>query len=415
MALAANVIPIWPIFGCNKVKITRIDNMTSTQTSSAHTVGADSQEISLFQDALHRFLDQHVAPYYVQWEKEGIFPRDLWLSMGEAGFLAVDVPVEYGGYGADFVLSTVVVEVLSKRGYAALATNVSVHSDIVTPYISHLGNEEQKQHWLPKLVSGEAVGAIAMTEPGAGSDLQGMKCQAKKVDGGYAISGQKTFITNGQHADVCIVAAKTDPNAGAKGISLFLLEKASEGYEVGTNLKKMGQHGGDTSELFFSDVVCKEPLGQLHRGFMHLMNELPRERLILSVAAMGACHGMLQQTVEYVQQRQLFGKPLAAMQNTRFVLADLDAQISVNQAFVDQCIERYKAGLLDASLASKAKLSTTELQCKVADECLQLFGGYGYMEEYPISQAYLDARVQRIYGGASEVMKEIIARELLGK
>ena len=375
----------------------------------------NQSEISLFQEAFNRFLDQQVAPFYSQWEDQGIFPRELWSAFGEAGFLAVDVPEEYGGCGADFLLSALIVNTLAQRGYAALATNVSVHSDIVTPYVVNLGNQSQKEEWLPKLVSGEAVGAIAMTEPGAGSDLQGMKCQAKKVEGGFSISGQKTFITNGQHADVCIVAAKTDPSAGAKGISLFLLEKDSDGYEVGTNLKKIGQHGGDTSELFFSDVLCKEPLGHLNQGFMHLMNELPRERLILSVAAMGACHGMLNQTVEYVQQRQLFGKPLAAMQNTRFVLADLDAQISVNQAYVDQCIERYKRGELDTANASKAKLSSTELQCKVADECLQLFGGYGYMEEYPISKAYTDARVQRIYGGASEVMKEIIARELLGK
>lgn len=373
------------------------------------------EEMTLFREALNRFLDQQVAPHYAQWEEQGIFPRSLWRAFGEAGFLSVDVPEEYGGCGADFRLSTTVIDTLSQRGYAALATNVSVHSDIVTPYITHLGTEAQKLFWLPKLVSGEAVGAIAMTEPGAGSDLQAMKCHAKKTNSGFVINGQKTFITNGQHADVCIVAAKTDPDAGARGISLFLLEKASEGYEVGTNLKKMGQHGGDTSELFFSNVLCPETLGELNRGFPHLMDELPRERLILSVAAMGACKGILEQTKQYVQERQLFGKPLGAMQNTRFVLADLDTQITVNQAYVEQCIERYKNGELDAVAASKAKLSTTELQCRVADECLQLFGGYGYMEEYPISKAYTDARVQRIYGGASEVMKEIIARELLGK
>lgn len=374
-----------------------------------------NQEVELFRQSLHRFLDQMVEPYYSQWEQDGIIPRDLWLTMGQAGILCVDMPLEYGGSGADFKLSALVVEIMSQRGYAALATNVSVHSDIVAPYIAHLGCEDQKTTWLPKLASGEAVGAIAMTEPGAGSDLQAMKTQAKVVEGGYTISGQKTFITNGQHADVCIVAAKTDVNAGAKGISLFLLEKSSEGYELGANLKKIGQHCGDTSELFFENVWVKKPLGELNKGFMHLMNELPRERLILSIGALGACRGMMDMTVEYVNQRMLFDQPLGKLQNTRFVLADLDTQISLNDAFIQQCIELYQGQSLTPVLASKAKLASTELQCRVADDCLQLFGGYGYMEEYPIARAFLDARVQRIYGGASEVMKEIIARDLLGK
>ena len=372
-----------------------------------------SGEFDLFRDALNRFLDQKVAPFYQQWEDQGIIPRSVWQDMGQAGFLCVDVDEAYGGCGGDLALSALVVQTLSLRGFAALATNVSVHSDIVTPYISHLGTEQQKAHWLPKLVTGEAVGAIAMTEPGAGSDLQSIRTQAIKVDDGFRISGQKTFITNGQHGDVCIVAAKTDPNAGAKGISLFLLDKSSQGYEVGSNLEKIGQHSGDTSELFFDDVLVDGPLGQLNQGFKHLMEELPRERLILAVCALGACSGMLQWTVDYTKQRQLFGQALSELQNTRFTLANLDTQISVNWAFVERCITDYMAGNLDAVTASKAKLSATELQCKVADDCLQLFGGYGYMKEYPIARAFLDARVQRIYGGASEVMKEIIARGLL--
>ena len=372
-----------------------------------------SDQMALFSDALHRFLDQKVAPFYDQWEDAGIIPRSVWQAMGEAGFLCVDVEETYGGCGGDLALSALVVSILSERGYAALATNVSVHSDIVTPYILHLGSQAQKQYWLPKLVSGEAVGAIAMTEPGAGSDLQAIRTQAIKVEGGYRISGQKTFITNGQHADVCIVAAKTDPNAGAKGISLFLLDKTSDGYEVGSNLEKIGQHSGDTSELFFDDVQVEEPLGALNQGFKHLMEELPRERLILAVCALGACRGMLGWTVDYSKQRELFGQVLSGLQNTRFTLASLDTQISINQAFVERCVHDYMAGQLDAVTASKAKLSATELQCKVADDCLQLFGGYGYMKEYPIARAFLDARVQRIYGGASEVMKEIIARGLL--
>ena len=372
-----------------------------------------SDEHHLFRDSLNRFLDQKVAPFYQQWEDEGIIPRNVWQAMGEAGFLCVDVDETYGGCGGDLALSALVVQTLSERGFAALATNVSVHSDIVTPYISHLGTAQQKAHWLPKLVTGEAVGAIAMTEPGAGSDLQAMRTQAVKVDDGYCISGQKTFITNGQHGDVCIVAAKTDPNAGAKGISLFLLDKTAQGYDVGSNLEKIGQHSGDTSELFFDEVFVDGTLGQLNQGFKHLMEELPRERLILAVCAMGACSGMLQWTVEYSKQRQLFGQALSDLQNTRFTLANLDTQITVNSAFVEKCIADYMAGKLDAVTASKAKLSSTELQCKVADDCLQLFGGYGYMKEYPIARAFLDARVQRIYGGASEVMKEIIARGLL--
>jgi acyl-CoA dehydrogenase len=384
-------------------------------TKNNNNRGHMSQELDLFKQSLHRFLDQEVAPSYLDWEQQGIIPRQLWRTLGKAGFLCVDMPIEYGGCGGDLNMSAMVIEVLSQRGFAALATNVSVHSDIVAPYISHLGNEAQKKQWLPLLALGEAVGAIAMTEPGAGSDLQAMRCKAIKTDEGYLVSGQKTFITNGQHADVCIVAAKTDPNAGAKGISLFLLEKASQGYDIGSNLKKIGQHCGDTSELFFSDVLVKEPLGQLHKGFAHLMNELPRERLILAVGAIAACSGMLDMTVEYTKQRQLFGQSLSQLQNTRFVLAHLDTQMSIHQAFILHCIALYEEDGLSAVMASKAKLSSTELQCKVADDCLQLFGGYGYMEEYPIARAFLDARVQRIYGGASEVMKEIIARDLLGK
>jgi acyl-CoA dehydrogenase len=372
-----------------------------------------SEQLALFSDALHRFLDQKVAPFYQKWEDDGIIPRSVWQALGEAGFLCVDVEEAYGGCDGDLELSALVVRILSERGFAALATNVSVHSDIVTPYIAHLGSAAQKQYWLPKLVSGEAVGAIAMTEPGAGSDLQAIRTQAIKVDGGFRISGQKTFITNGQHGDVCIVAAKTDPNAGAKGISLFLLDKTADGYEVGSNLEKIGQHCGDTSELFFDDVLVDAPLGKLNQGFKHLMEELPRERLILAVCALGACTGMLDWTVDYTKQRQLFGQALSDLQNTRFTLANLDTQISINWAFVERCIKDYMAGDLDAVTASKAKLSSTELQCKVADDCLQLFGGYGYMKEYPIARAFLDARVQRIYGGASEIMKEIIARGLL--
>ena len=375
-----------------------------------------SEELNKFREAITGSLEREVAPYYDQWEKDGITPRSIWEKLGEAGFLCVDVDPEYGGAGADFEWSVEVVQMMARMGYGALATNVSVHSDIVTPYIAHLGTEAQKQYWLPRLASGHAVGAIAMTEPGAGSDLQGMSTQAiAQEDGQFLVRGQKTFITNGQHGDVCIVAAKSDPSAGAKGISLFLLDKSQPGYRLGSNFEKLGQHCGDTSELFFDDVISDQVLGTLHRGFMHLMDELPRERLVLAATAIAACEGMLEWTLDYVKERKAFGQAIGAFQNTRFKLAELATQIKVNRAFIQTCIQQYNLGQLDTATASQAKLSCTELQFRVADECLQLFGGYGYMMEYPISRAFADARVQRIYGGTSEVMKEIIARDILGK
>lgn len=375
------------------------------------------QERELFRDNFRKFLSKEVEPYYTQWEKAEIFPRELWNKLGENGYLAVDVPEEYGGYGADLSLSAIVIEEFARNNYMALASSVSVHSDIVTPYIQHLGSEEQKQKWLPKMVSGEVVGAIAMTEPGAGSDLQGMRTSAVLKDGQYTINGQKTFITNGQHCDVIVVATKTDPNAGAKGVTLFTVDATLPGFQRGRNLEKMGLHCGDTSELFFDNVQVPESeiLGGLGMGFANLMNELPRERLILAVSAICACEGMLESTVEYVTERKAFGSQVSQFQNTRFKLAELKTQIEVNKAYIRQCTTKYEAGELSTVEASMAKLATTELQSKVADECLQLFGGYGYMMEYGISRAYMDARIQRIYGGTSEIMKEIIARSLVGR
>ncbi len=377
----------------------------------------DPAEIELFRDNVRKFLEKEVAPFYDQWEKDEIFPRTLWNKMGENGFLCVDVPEEYGGIGAPFRLSTVIIEEISRMGFGALASNVSVHSDIVTPYILHLGNEAQKQYWLPKLVTGEAVGAIGMTEPGAGSDLQGMKTRAVLEGDSYVINGQKTFITNGQHCDVIVLACKTDPNAGAKGITLFTVDMKTPGASRGRNLEKMGHHAADTSELFFQDVKVGQDqvLGGLGKGFINLMNELPRERLILAVGAIAACEGMLEWTIKYVTERKAFGTTVSAFQNTRFKLAELKAHTDVNRAYVNQCNDKYDRGELSTVEASTAKLMTTELQGKVADECLQLFGGYGYMKEYPISRAYCDARIQRIYGGTSEIMKEIIARSILGR
>ncbi|MBF0352374.1 MAG: acyl-CoA dehydrogenase family protein [SAR324 cluster bacterium] len=377
----------------------------------------DSGELNIFRQSLRKFLETRVQPDYLKWEKAEIFPRTVWNELGEAGFLGVDLPENYGGPEAPFPFSMIVLEELSRIGAAALASSVLVHSDIVAHYILHWGTEAQKKHWLPKMVSGEAVGAIAMTEPGAGSDLQGITTTAVRQGDHFIINGSKTFITNGQHADMVIVAAKTAPQGGAKGISLFLVDVNTPGFQKGRNLEKIGLHSGDTSELYFEDVKVSETtiLGKENGGFMHLMNELPRERLGMSVMAVAASEGTLQWTLDYAHQRQLFAQPLAKFQNTRFKLAEAKTLIEVNRAFVEKCMAQYMEQKLDATTAAMAKLSATEMQNRIADECLQLFGGYGYMLEYPVSRAFVDARVQRIYGGTSEVMKEIIARSILGK
>jgi acyl-CoA dehydrogenase len=381
------------------------------------TATVNQEELALFRESVIKALEKEIKPHYEQWEKDGIAPRKLWNTLGDAGMLCVDVPEDCGGCGAPFQYSVVVGEELARLGFGALSTNVMVHSDIVAPYLSHLGSDEQKQQWLPKMVSGEVVGAIAMTEPGAGSDLQAMRTNAVKEGDDYILNGSKTFITNGQHADMVIVAAKTDPAAGAKGVSLFLVDTTLEGYGVGRNLDKIGQHAGDTSELFFADmrVPASALLGEAGKGFAYLMQELARERLVIGALGVAAARGALDLTVAYCQQRVLFGQKLAQLQNTRFEMARMETEYRINKAFVDQCINEYVAGTLDAATASMAKYSATEMQCRVTDGCLQLFGGYGYTSEYPISRAFADARVQRIYGGTSEIMKEIIARSIFGR
>ena len=380
-------------------------------------VQLDASEKALFRESVKKFLEAEVEPHYEVWEKNEIWPRELWNKLGENGFLCVDMSSEYGGFDASFELSCVVVEEVSRAGYGALASGISVHSDIVAPYIMHLGSEEQKQRWLPGMVSGEIVGAIGMTEPGAGSDLQGMKTSAEKDGDEFVINGQKTFITNGQHADLIVLAAKTDPKLGAKGVTLFTVDCHLEGYQKGRNLEKMGLHSGDTSEIFFQDVrvSSKEVLGGEGNGFANLMNELPRERLILAVGCVAAAEGMLDITVEYTLERQAFGAPIAKLQNTKFVLADIKTEIELNKALAEKYVARYVGGDLTPVEASMSKLAASEMQGRVADQCVQLFGGYGYMREYPISRAYLDARIQRIYGGTSEIMKELISRSLVGR
>ena len=374
-------------------------------------------EKELFRDSIKKFLETEVEPNYDQLEKDEIWPRDLWNKLGENGFLCVDIPSEYGGYDASFELSCVVIEEISRAGYGALSSGVSVHSDIVAPYILDLGSEEQKQKWLPKMVSGEIVGAIGMTEPGAGSDLQGMKTSALKDGDDFVLNGQKTFITNGQHADVIVLAAKTDPKLGAKGITLFTVDTHSAGYEVGRNLDKMGLHCGDTSEIFFSDVrvPVADVLGGEGKGFANLMNELPRERLILGVGCVAAAEGMLDWTIEYTMERKAFGESISSFQNTRYVLADIKTEIELNKALAEKFTKKFVEGDLSSHEASMVKLAASEMQGRVADRCLQLFGGYGYMTEYKISRAFVDARIQRIYGGTSEIMKELISRSLVGR
>ena len=376
-----------------------------------------AEEKELFRDSLGKFLEREIEPYYDDWEKEELWPREVWNKLGENGFLCVDMPSEYGGYDASFELSCLITEEIARAGYGALASGVSVHSDIVVPYILHLGTEEQKQNIIPKMVSGEFVGAIGMTEPGAGSDLQGMTTRAIKDGDDYLINGQKTFITNGQHCDIIVLATKTDPKQGARGMTLFTVDCNLDGFVRGRNLEKIGLHSADTSELFFQDVrvSAKEILGGEGQGFANLMNELPRERLILGVGSVGAAEGMLEITIDYVLERKAFGQPLSKFQNTRFVLAEMKTEIELNRALMEKYILRYVDGELTPSEASMCKLAASEMQGRVADQCLQLFGGYGYMREYKIARGFVDARVQRIYGGTSEIMKELISRELVGR
>ncbi|WP_148863529.1 acyl-CoA dehydrogenase family protein [Marinobacter fonticola] len=377
----------------------------------------EPEERAMFRDMVVKVLESQVKPHYEDWDAAGIVPRDVWRTFGEAGMLCVDVPEDFGGVGVTFDYSIVVGAELARMGFGALATNVMVHSDIVAPYLTNIASDEQKQQWLPKMVSGEAVGAIAMTEPGAGSDLQAMRTSAKRDGDDYVLNGSKTFITNGQHADMVIVAAKTDPAAGAKGISLFLVDTTLPGFSRGRNMDKIGQHCGDTSEMFFEDLKVPRSalLGEEGKGFVYLMTELPRERLVIGALGCAAARGALDLTIAYADERELFGQKLKQLQNTRFRIAEMETDYRVNQAFINECIDLYSQGELDAATASMAKYSATEMQCRVADGCLQLFGGYGYTTEYPISRAFTDARVQRIYGGTSEVMKEVIARAVLGK
>ena len=374
-----------------------------------------------FADSFRRFIDKEVTPYHAAWEDQGYVAREVWSQAGANGFLCMSLPEEYGGAGADKLYSVAQMEELARAGTTGIG--FGLHSEIVAPYILHYGTEAQQQKYLPQMAIGAVVGAIAMSEPAAGSDLQGIKTTAiKSADGShYVLNGSKTFITNGWHADLVIVVAKTDPAAGAKGTSLLLVERGMPGFEKGQRLKKMGMKAQDTSELFFNDVQV--PVDNLlggpameGRGFICLMEQLPWERLQIAITAVAAAQAAIDWTLDYVKQRKVFGQSVASFQNTRHTLAELQTQVQVARVFVDKCCELIVRDQLDTETASMAKYWTTELQCKVMDECVQLFGGYGYMWEYPITRAYADARVQRIYGGTNEIMKEVIARAMgLGK
>lgn len=367
----------------------------------------------MFRESVRKFLETEAAPYHDQWEEDGQVDRGLWNKAGEQGFLCPTVPEEYGGVGVDFRYNAIVDEECARSGLTGIGWGL--HSDIAVPYIVRYGSEEQKQKYLPGCVSGDIVTAIAMTEPAAGSDLQGIKTTAIKDGDDYIINGSKTFITNGQHADLVVVVAKTDPSAGGKGTSLFLVEAGTPGFEKGKNLHKIGLKAQDTSELFFQDVRVPTTalLGEEGMGFVYLMQDLPQERLNVAILAVHSAQAILEQTVEYVTERKAFGKSIATFQNTQFKLAELDTELTSASVFLDRCLELHVEGGLDSVTAAKAKLLTTDLQGKVMDECLQLHGGYGYMWEYPVARAWADARVQRIYAGTNEVMKLIIGRELV--
>lgn len=364
-----------------------------------------------FRDSFRRFMDKEIAPFHAAWEEQGFVDREVWRKAGENGFLCMTLPEAFGGAGADRLYSVVQMEELARGGFSGIG--YGLHSEIVAPYIAHYGTDEQKARYLPRLASGEMVGAIAMSEPAAGSDLQGVRTTAlKQADGSYLINGSKTFITNGWHADLVIVVTKTDPAAGAKGTSLFLVERGMPGFEKGQRLKKLGLKAQDTSELFFNNVRVGpgQLLGGEGRGFICLMEQLPWERLQIAIGAVAAAQAAIDWTVDYVKGRQVFGQAVAAYQNTRYTLAELQTEVQVARVFVDKCCELVLQDRLDTATASMAKYWCSDLQCKVMDECVQLFGGYGFMWEYPITRAYADARVQRIYGGTNEIMKEVISR-----
>jgi len=372
-------------------------------------------EHELFRDQVRRFIAKEITPCHADWEREGIVPRSLWLKAGEAGLLCTEVPEEYGGGGGDFLFGAITIEEMARAG--ATGPTFYLHSDIVAPYLVHYGTEEQKRRWLPPMATGEVIVALGMSEPSGGSDVQGMRTHARRDGDEYVINGQKVFITAGFNADLVVLACKTDKGAGAKGVSLILVETDRPGFQRGRKLEKIGCKAQDTAELFFADlrVPASNLLGEEGRGFYQLMQELSQERLVQAVRAVASSEAALEWTVDYAVSREMFGQTLADFQNTQFKLAEMKAELAMQRVFVNRCIELHLRRELDSVDAAMLKLVSTEMQGRVMDQCLQFFGGWGYMVEYPIARAFVDARLGRIGGGSVEVMKQIIARSMLPK
>ena len=372
-----------------------------------------TEEHIMFRDAVREFVKREIVPYHEQWEKDGKVSRDVWLKAGENGFLCMDVPEKYGGLGVDdYRYNAIFSEELAKVG--ASGPGFGVANELVVPYIMAFGTEEQKMRWLPGMARGEIISSLAMSEPNAGSDLQGIQTTAIKNGDYYVMNGQKTFISNGILNDIAIVACKTTPGAGARGMSLIVVERGMEGYERGRNLEKMGRHAQDTAELFFKDVKIplENLLGEEGHGFYNMMHNLPQERLIIGLGAFVAAEAAFEHTVEYCSTRKAFGRPIGKFQNSRFKLAEMKSELTVGRIYIDDCIMKQNEGTLTAVEAAMCKQWCTDIACRIIDQCVQLHGGYGYMLEYPVSKFYLDVRIDPIHGGTNEIMKEIVGRSL---
>jgi acyl-CoA dehydrogenase len=374
-----------------------------------------SEDHDAFRDMVRKFIENEIAPHHAAWERDGIVSRELWLKAGAAGMLCCTIPEEYGGAGADYLFDVVVFEEMARSGYTG--PGFMIHCDLVATYVKSFGSEAQKKQWLPKMVRGEAIGSLGMTEPHAGSDLKAIRTKAVRDGDDFLISGQKVFISNGQLCDVIVLATKTDSAAGAKGVTLFLVDTSLPGFRKGKNLQKLGMKGQDTSELFFDDVrvPASAMLGEEGKGFELMMTKLAQERLAQAIRSATVAETVVEWTVDYTANRKAFGRTIGDMQNTQFKLAELKTEAVVGRQFVDKCIAIFMKGELDAVDAAMAKMWLSNMHCKVVDECLQLFGGWGYMWEYPIARAYADARIVKIAGGSIEVMKHIIGRQMFSQ
>jgi acyl-CoA dehydrogenase len=372
-----------------------------------------SEDHEAFRDTVRRFIAKEIAPYHAQWEEDGVVPREIWLKAGAAGMLCCTVPEEYGGLGADYLFDVVVFEEMARCGFTG--PGFLIHCDLVATYVKSFGSEAQKKKWLPRMVSGEAIGSLGMTEPHAGSDLKAIRTRALRDGDDFVINGQKVFISNGQMCDVLVLATKTDAVAGAKGVTLFLVDTSLPGFRRGKNLQKLGMKGQDTSELFFDDlrIPASAMLGEEGKGFELMMTKLAQERLAQAIRSATVCETVVDYTLAYTAERKAFGKTIADFQNTQFKLAELKTEAVVGRTFTDRCIQLFMEGKLDSVDAAMAKMWLSNMHCRIVDECLQLFGGWGYMWEYPIARAYADARIVKIAGGSIEIMKHIIGKQML--